>query len=41
MELSDKDWRIIEPLLPELPKDVRGRPWRNNREVLDGILWVF
>ena len=41
MELSDKDWGIIEPLLPELPKDVRGRPWRNNREVLDGILWVL
>ena len=27
--------------MPELPKDVRGRPWRDNREVLDGILWVL
>ncbi|RKU14124.1 hypothetical protein C6501_08880 [Candidatus Poribacteria bacterium] len=41
MELGDKEWEIIEPLLPELPKDVRGRPWRGNREVLDGILWVL
>ena len=41
MDLRDKEWEIIEPLLPELPKAVRGRPWRGNREVLDGILWVL
>lgn len=40
MELSDKEWEIIEPLLPELPSGKRGRPWRDNREVLEGILWV-
>ena len=39
MELSDKEWEIIGPLLPELPSGKRGRPWRNNREVLEGILW--
>ena len=38
MELSDKSWEIIEPLMPELPSDKPGRPWRGNREVLDGIL---
>ena len=36
MELSDKEWKIIEPLLPELPSGKRGRPWRDNREVLEG-----
>ena len=41
MELSDKEWEIIEPLLPELPSGKRGRPWRENREVLEGILWVM
>ena len=41
MELSDKEWEIIEPLLPELPSCPQGRPWRDNREVLDGPLWVL
>ena len=41
MELNDKEWEVIEPLLPELPSGERGRPWRDNREVLDGILWVL
>ena len=41
MELSDKDWEIIEPLLTELPSGKRGRPSRLNREVLEGILWVL
>ena len=41
MELSDKEWEIIEPLLPELPSGPQGRPWRDNREVLDGPLWVL
>lgn len=41
MELSDKEWEIIEPLFPELPSGKQGRPWRGNREVLDGILWVL
>ncbi|RKU14126.1 hypothetical protein C6501_08890 [Candidatus Poribacteria bacterium] len=36
-----KSGKLLNPLLPELPKDVRGRPWRDNREVLDGILWVL
>ena len=41
MELSDKDWEIIEPLLDEPPSDKPGRPWRGNREVLDAIFWVL
>ncbi len=41
--LSHKQWSYIAPLLPELPKrkDGRGRPWRDSREVLEGILWVL
>ena len=41
MELNDKEWQIVEPLFPELPTGHRGRPWRGNREVLDGILWIL
>uniref|UniRef100_UPI003F49726D IS5 family transposase n=1 Tax=Nonomuraea sp. CA-252377 TaxID=3240003 RepID=UPI003F49726D len=36
-ELTDKAWAQIEPLLPVT--DGRGRPWRDHREVIDGILW--
>ena len=41
MELTEKDWQHLQPLLPELPTRRRGRPWRGNREVLDGILWIL
>ena len=43
MRLTDEQWTVIKPLIPELPKraDKRGRPWRSNREVLEGILWVL
>ena len=41
MELSDKEWQILEPLMPALPTGQKGRPWRENREVLDGMLWVL
>ena len=42
-ELSDEQWKIIEPLLGEMPRrsDGRGRPWRDNREVINGILWIL
>ena len=43
MDLTDAQWEAIEPLLPELPRrdDGRGRPWRENRAVLDGVLWIL
>ncbi len=33
----------IKPLLPELPcrADKRGRPWRENRKAMNGILWIL
>ncbi|MYF98791.1 transposase [Candidatus Poribacteria bacterium] len=38
IELNNKEWEIIESLLPELPSGKCGKPWRDNREVLEGIL---
>lgn len=42
-DLTDTQWTFIAPLLPELPKraDGRGRPWRDSRAVLNGILWIL
>ena len=42
-DLTDAQWTFIEPLLPKPPKraDGRGRPWRDARAVLNGILWIL
>jgi transposase len=42
-DLTDGQWVLIEPFLPKLArrKDGRGRPWRENRAVLNGILWIL
>lgn len=43
MDLTAKQWEILEPLLPK-PKmraDGRGRPWKDPHDVLNGILWVL
>lgn len=36
-DLTDFEWRVIEPLLPNKP---RGVPRVNDRRVLNGIFWV-
>ena len=43
MDLTDEQWAILKPLIPEPPRraDGRGRPWRPAREVLNGILWIL
>lgn len=43
MDLTDEQWAAVEPLLPkpEVREDGRGRPWRDPRDVLNGILWVL
>jgi transposase len=43
MNMTDEQWAILGPLIPvKLPReDGRGRPRCDNREVLDGILWVL
>jgi transposase len=37
--LSDEQWARIEPLVPKSRS--KGRPWADNRRVLEGILWVL
>jgi hypothetical protein len=43
MDLTEEQWSVIAPLLPapRVRKDKRGRPWRDPRDVLNGILWVL
>jgi hypothetical protein len=38
-DLTDERWVLIGPFLPKLARrtDGRGRPWRENRAVLNGI----
>jgi transposase len=36
-ELTDAAWERIAPLLPQV--DGRGRPWRDHRQVMNGVLW--
>jgi transposase len=42
-ELTDEQWELIGPLIPDPVRrsDGRGRPWRENREVLNGVLWIL
>src|SRR3974390_3188216 len=37
-DLSDFEWSVIEPLLPDKP---RGVPRVDDRRVLDGMFWVL
>ena len=42
MDLTEKQWRLIEPYLPQ-PKSgpgKSGRPTTCYRKVLNGILWI-
>ncbi len=43
MDLTDEQWEILEPLIPKPPRreDGRGRPWKDPRDVLNGILWIL
>jgi transposase len=42
-DLSDTHWETLAELIPEPPRreDGRGRPWKDRRAVLNGILWVL
>ena len=40
--LTESQWKKIAPLLPKARKNRRGgRPWIDNRGVLEGILWIL
>ncbi len=43
MDLTDEQWKVLEPLVSDPPRreDGRGRPWRDPRDVLNGILWIY
>jgi len=43
LNLTDDQWELLAPLLPKprRRKDGRGRPRRDPREVLDGVLWIL
>ena len=42
MDLTEAQWKKLKPLLaPKRRSDGRGRPWRDARAVLNGILWVL
>jgi len=43
MDIKDEQWEIVKPLLPKPARraDGRGRPRSNDREILNGILWIL
>ena len=42
MDLTEAQWNKLKPLLaPKRRPDGRGRPWRDARTVLNGILWIL
>jgi transposase len=41
-ELTDEQWSLIEPLFDKAETvQTRGRPRRNDREILNGVLWIL
>jgi len=42
-DLTEAQWLIVEQLLPadRVRADGRGRPWKDRRTVLNGVLWVL
>ena len=44
MDITNEQWTIIAPLLPARPKGPRGQgrpPAHDQRDILNGILWVL
>src|ERR687894_374036 len=39
-ELTDEEWATLEPLLPP-SRPATGRPNKNHRTILNGILWIL
>lgn len=39
-ELSEEEWALVEPVLPK-SKAKTGRPPRDRRQMLNGILWIL
>ena len=42
VHLTDEQWNVLAPLIPQpVKRTARGRPRRDDREVLEGILWIL
>src|SRR6202035_1297508 len=42
MDLTDAQWAVLDPLFrPRRRTDGRGRPWRDARAVVNGVLWIL
>src|SRR5215470_779358 len=42
MELTVAQWELLKLLVePGTPQKRPGRPWRETREVLEGVLWIL
>lgn len=42
MELTDAQWEVLRALVePTTPAKRRGRPWKETRPVLEGVLWIL
>src|SRR5246127_5149980 len=42
MDLTDAQWAVLDPVFrPPARSDGRGRPWRDTRAVVNGVLWVL
>ena len=39
-ELTDEEWLRIEPLLPPENTGKQGRPRKDNRIIINGIVWL-
>jgi transposase len=37
-DLTDEEWALLEPLLPDRTPQ-RGGQWRDHRQVVNGVLW--
>ncbi|WP_172975328.1 transposase [Microbulbifer sp. THAF38] len=40
-ELTNDQWKLIEPCLPELKRGKGGPKPIDNRACFEGILWIF
>ena len=43
MDLTDEQWTVVRPLIPKpsARADRRGRPRIDDRQILNGILWIM
>lgn len=39
-ELTDREWEQLRPYFPERQARDKGRPRKDSRQILNGILWI-